>query len=222
MGINRWHVGISCMTALAAGIVPPSAWADGQVLLGGGAGITVNGTACTLTTIGHDNTGQLVGITAAHCGSSGSQVAAEGSGAVVGSVVAADDALDYAVIKFDPAKVTPTANFDGFVINGIGPDPRLRQPACTHGAASGDGCGHIAVQTLRPGVVGAGMPSWRPGDDGEPVTVDGQLVGATLKGFSMVDGITLAQSTHINFALISAIINDANAKGGVGAGFSPV
>ena len=222
MGINRWHVAISCMTALAAGIVPPSAWADGQVLLGGGAGITVNGTPCTLTTIGHDNTGQLVGITAAHCGGSGSQVAAEGSGAVVGSVVTADDALDYAVIKFDPAKVTPTANFDGFVINGIGPDPSLRQPACTHGAASGDGCGHIAVQTLRPGVVGAGMPSWRPGDDGEPVTVDGQLVGATLKGFSMVDGITFAQSTQINFALISAIINDANAKGGVGAGFSPI
>jgi hypothetical protein len=205
-----------------AGVIAPAAHADTSIPLGGGAGITVNGTYCTLTTIGHDSTGQLIGITAAHCGGPGSQVAVEGSGAVVGSVAAVDDGLDYAVIKFDPAKVTPTANFDGFAINGIGPDPSLRQPACTHGAASGDGCGHIAVQTLRPGVVGAGMPSWRPGDDGEPVTVDGQLVGMTLKGFSMVDGITLAPSTHINFALISAIVNDTNAKGGPGAGFSPI
>ena len=49
------------------------------------------------------------------------------------------------MIKFDPAKVTPTANFAGFAINGIGPDPDFRQPACTDGAATGDQCGKITT-----------------------------------------------------------------------------
>jgi len=35
--------------------------ADGAVPLDGRAGIVVDGTPCALTTIGHDNTGELVG-----------------------------------------------------------------------------------------------------------------------------------------------------------------
>lgn len=60
----------------------------------------------------------------------------------VGTVVALanDPGLKYAVIKFDPAKVTPIPNFAGFVINGIGPDSQRGQPECRLGAATGDFC----------------------------------------------------------------------------------
>jgi hypothetical protein len=53
--------------AAAVALASPIA-ADAKVPLGGGAGITVNGTLCTLATIGHDNSGELVGFTAASCG----------------------------------------------------------------------------------------------------------------------------------------------------------
>lgn len=216
-------------TALAlvvttAGLFSPIAAAEDSLVLGGGAGIVVAGSNCTLTAIGHDKNGDLVGFTAAHCGGPGSQVVAEGADAhgPVGQVAVADGDLDYSVIKFDPATVIPTANFGGFAINGIGPDPSFGQPACTRGAASGDGCGSIRVQTLTPGVMGASLPSWNPGDDGEPVTVDGQLVGVTRHGITMSAFPEPRVLTHITFTLFSAILNDTNAKGGAGAGFTPV
>ena len=215
------HLAVGFAAVLLAGLLTPTAAAEGTVPLGGGAGITVNGTLCTLATIGHDNTGELVGFTAARCGGPGSPVAAAGSGAAVGSVVATDADL-YAVIKFDPAKVTPTANFAGFIINGIGPDPVVHQPACTRGAESGDTCGTIGTPTLVPGVVGAGYGSWNPGDAGEPVTVGGQLVGVTRNGANMVFFDEARTVHHTDFALFSAILADVNAKGGPGAGFSPV
>src|SRR5215211_4011539 len=97
-----------------------------KVPLGGGAGIVINGeTLCTLTTIGTDGRGNLVGFTSAHCGGPGAQVAAEAAqdAGVLGTMVAGNDSLDYAVIQFDPNKVTPVNNFNGFLITGIGPDP---------------------------------------------------------------------------------------------------
>ena len=141
--MSRCHLAVGFATVLLAGLLTPTAAADGTILLGGGAGIVVDGSYCTLGTIGHDNTGALVGFTAAHCGGPGAQVVAEGSGVRVGTVAAANGALDYSVIKFDPAAVTPTANFAGFPINGIGPDPDYHQPACKQGGATGAICGHI-------------------------------------------------------------------------------
>ena len=78
---ERWVVVVTLIFAavLVAGLLAPTAAADGSVPLGGGAGITVNGTPCTLATIGHDNTGELVGFTAASCGGPGSPVAIAGS-----------------------------------------------------------------------------------------------------------------------------------------------
>ena len=154
------------MTVASAARVSGVAAADGAVALGGGSGITVNGTLCTLATIGHDKAGELIGFTAARCGGPGSPVAAAGCDAAVGTVVAGDADL-YGVIKFDPAKVTPAANFAGFPINGIGLDPVFNQPACTHGAESGDTCGTIRTPTLVPGVVGAAYGSCvKSGDAG--------------------------------------------------------
>lgn len=108
---------LSLLTAGPAAAAP--------VTLGGGSGIVVDGdTYCTLTTIGTDNRGELIGFTSAHCGGPGAKVAAESAkdAGPVGEMVAGNDGLDYAVIKFDPAKVTPTDNVNGFVISGLGPD----------------------------------------------------------------------------------------------------
>lgn len=198
--------------------------ADSPALLGGGAGIIVNGTYCTLTTIGHDNSGGLVGLTASSCGGPNSSVDIEGGPGGVGTVVTANDDLDYAVIKFDPAKVVPTANFAGFPINGIGPDPNgFGQQVCTQGGATGFGCGTFKFGGPKPGFVAANVPAWQPGDDGAPVTVNGQLVGMTRKGSTTpILGPIPEMSTHIGFTLFSAIINDVNAKGGPGAGFTPI
>ena len=54
--------------------------------------------------------------------------------------------------------------------------------ACTHGGASGDGCGKVGVQTVKAGAIGAGTSSLNPGDDGEPLTVGDRLVGLVFKG----------------------------------------
>jgi hypothetical protein len=118
----------------------------------------------------------------------------------VGTVAAAEAAhdLDYAVIKFDPAKVVPTANFAGFAINGIGPDPSgYGQPVCTQGGATGNGCGAFKFGGPRPGIVAAHMPSWQPGDDGAPITVDGQLVGMTREGYTGLVGAGIPQAEHL-------------------------
>ncbi len=124
------------VVALISGLTPVAGGADGKVPIGGGgAGIVVNGgdTYCTLTSIGNDNTGALIGFTSAHCGGPGAQVASEDRPAdgVIGTMVAGNDNLDYAVIRFDPDKVQPISNYKGFVIDGIGPDPVFggRSPA---------------------------------------------------------------------------------------------
>jgi hypothetical protein len=104
---RRFVVGV--LASLLSGLLASTASA--AVPLGGGASIVVGEGYCTLTTVGHDNTGELVGFTAAHCGGLGARVRAKPSD---GSVVAANGDLDYAVIKFDPAKAAPIANIAGF------------------------------------------------------------------------------------------------------------
>ena len=104
------------------------------------AGLVVNGdTYCTLTAIGNDNTGALIGFTSAHCGGPGAQVASETNpdNGVIGTMVSGNDSLDYAVIRFDPAKVQPVANYKGFLIDGIGPDPTFGEIACKLGRTTG-------------------------------------------------------------------------------------
>jgi hypothetical protein len=221
--MTRFRLAVGVAAVLLAGLLTPTAAAEGRVPLGGGAGIVVDGNPCTLTTIGHDHTGELIGFTSAHCGGPGAQVVAQGTdNRVLGSITSTDNELAYAVIKFDPAKVAPTANFAGFPINGIGPDPSYQQPACTQGSATGQGCGAIATATVKPGIVGARVPAWQPGDYGAPLTVNDQLIGQTQNGTNIVEPALVRVIMHTNFTLFSAILNDVNAKGGPGAGFSPI
>ena len=120
---------LAAVTALAVSLPAPATAAD-KVQLGGGAGIVIDtDTYCTLTTIGPDKTGALIGFTSAHCGGPGALVSAEGAreSGVLGTMVAGNDGLDYAVIRFDPAKVQPVSNLPTCVIKYI----PLHTPAIT-------------------------------------------------------------------------------------------
>ncbi|ASL07236.1 MULTISPECIES: peptidase [Mycobacterium] len=205
-----------------------AAAADVRIPLGGGAGIVVNGdTMCTLTTIGGDAAGELIGFTSAHCGGPGAQVAAEGAenAGVLGTMVAGNDNLDYAVIKFDPAKVTPVANFNGFLISGIGPDPAFGEIACKQGRTTGNSCGVTWGAGQTPGTI-VMQVCGQPGDSGAPVTVNNELVGMIHGAFSdnlptcIVKYIPLHTPAVVQS--FNAILGDINAKHRPGAGFSPL
>jgi hypothetical protein len=211
-----------------AGLSDGPARADDKVPLGGGAGIVVNGdTLCTLTTIGTDGKGQLIGFTSAHCGGPGAVVAAEAAKdrGTLGTMVAGNDNLDYAVIQFDPAKVTPAANFGGFAINGIGPDPAFGQIACKQGRTTGNSCGVTWGPGQDPGTI-VMQVCGQPGDSGGPVTVDNLLVGMIHGAFSenlptcIIKYIPLHTPAVVES--INAILGDINAKNHPGAGFAPV
>lgn len=198
-------------TGLSAG-----AEAEDAMLLGGGAGITLNGdTLCTLTAIGHDSADRLIGFTAAHCGGPGSLVVADGveDHGTVGTVVAADDGLGYAVVEFDPLKVRPIADYEGFGIYDLVPDPGDAPQACKLGRATGVMCWDTQSSEGDP----ADNQWWEPGDDGAPVTVDDRLVGMVRDGSAPVLPLGLPGS---GIVLFQAILDDVNARGGPGAGFT--
>jgi hypothetical protein len=199
--------------------------ASAAIPLGGGAGIVVDGSYCTLATIGHDSTGELVGFTAAHCGGPGAQVVAEGSEDLgpVGTVVAANGGIDYAVIKFDPAKISPIPDFAGFLIRGIDTSPHdVGQPACKFGADTGDFCSDIfSIPSPGPRMSMHGL--FQPGDDGGPVTSDDLLVGMIRNGEVIYIPNLLLPNKPITFSIkIGTILDDVNANGGPGAGFTPI
>jgi hypothetical protein len=220
-----WLRLVAVVVMLAPVLADPPAAAEDKLAFGGGAGIIVDGSYCTLTTIGHDRAGELVGFTAAHCGGPGAQVVAEGSEnrGPLGTVVAAsNERLDYAVITFDPAKVIPISNFAGFVINGIGPDPEFHQPACKLGAATGDSCSYIeSIPSPRPRANLATL--FQAGDDGGPVTSDDLLIGMIRSGWNVPGDLQGAPPVIVTkLTLFSAILDDVNANGGPGGGFTPV
>ena len=142
--------------------------------------------------------------------------------------VTAADRDYYAVIKFDPAKVTPVPNYGGFAINGISPDPNPGQTVCKQGSATGSDCQHVTPfldsHPERP--ISRMHASYQSGDDGGPVTSDDLLVGMIYNGFSTIATgpfiVGHPAQSEITVHYINAIIADVNAKGGPGAGFSPI
>lgn len=208
-----------------------SSWADDathdKVPLGGGAGIVIDGDSyCTLTSIGTDNTGALIGFTSAHCGGPGAHVASElaQDRGVLGVMVAGNDYLDYAVIEFDPDKVQPVSRWNDFVINGIGPDPAFGQVACKLGRTTGYSCGVTWGPGTDPGTI-VNQVCGQPGDSGAPVTVDNKLVGMIHGAFTsdlptcIVKFIPL--HTPAVTMSISSVLGDIEAKNRPGAGFTP-
>ena len=217
---------LAAVTALAVSLPAPATAAD-KVPLGGGAGIVIDtDTYCTLTTIGTDKTGALIGFTSAHCGGPGALVSAEGAreSGVLGTMVAGNDGLDYAVIRFDPAKVQPVSNWNGFAIDGIGPDPAFGQVACKLGRTTGYSCGVTWGPGQSPGTI-VNQVCGRPGDSGAPVTVDNRLVGMIHGAFT--DGLPTCVIKYIPLHTpaitmsMTAILADLSAKDRPGAGFVP-
>lgn len=216
------------LLALAGVSFATTATAADPVPLGGGSGIIVNGESfCTLTAIGNDNRGNLIGFTSAHCGGPGAQVAAEGAEdrGVLGTMVAGNDALDYAVIQFDPALVAPTNNVNGFQIDGIGPDPAFGAVSCKLGRTTGYSCGVTWGPGKDPGTI-VSQVCGQPGDSGAPVTVNNRLVGMIHGAFT--EGLPTCVIKYIPLHTpavtmsMNAILADIAAKDRPGSGFVPV
>jgi hypothetical protein len=209
-------------------LTAPLAGAQDPVPLGGGSGIVIDGdTFCTLTAIGKDNQGNLIGFTSAHCGGPGAKVGAEGAQdrGVLGTMVAGNEGLDYAVIQFDPHLVQPVAQVNGFEIDGIGPDPVFGEVACKLGRTTGYSCGVTWGPGDKPGTI-INQVCGQPGDSGAPVTVNNQLVGMIHGAFSedlptcVVKYVPL--HTPAVTMSINAVLADITAKNRAGTGFVPV
>jgi hypothetical protein len=230
--IYRRQLAVSAVLALMVLAVtfarPAAARADDLVPLGGGSGIVINGdTFCTLTAIGHDNRGKLVGFTSAHCGGPGAQVASEAAAnrGVLGAMVAGNEGLDYAVIEFDPQKVQPVDNVGGFLIDGLAPDPVFGEVACKLGRTTGQSCGVTWGPGDQPGTI-LNQVCGQPGDSGAPVTVDNHLVGMIHGAFSNDLPTCVTQYVPLHTPAVTMSMNsvlaDVNAKNRPGAGFVPI
>ena len=78
--LKRFAAVVAATAGILGFVAAGSATAAPAAVLGGGSGIVVNDElVCSLTTIGHDNAGRLVGLTAGHCGEPGSYVVPEAS-----------------------------------------------------------------------------------------------------------------------------------------------
>ncbi|MEV4236623.1 MULTISPECIES: S1 family peptidase [unclassified Nocardia] len=205
--------------AALAGVQVGTAHAAGPSVLGGGSGIVVNDQGvCTLTTIGHDAAGRLVGITAGHCNDAGNTVTAEANrdAGVVGTFAYSNRDMDYAVIAFDADKVVPVNRVGNTTITGLGGPAQFPDVACKEGYTTGQTCG-LAYGDLDQ----TNTWTWTqicvlPGDSGAPV-----VVGTTLVG--MVNGYLRVPCLGPELgANIATIIDDINARGGIGSGFHPI
>ncbi len=230
--IHRWQRAVSAVFAMVvlalAGPLTAPAHADDLVPLGGGSGIVIDGdTFCTLTAIGHDNRGKLIGFTSAHCGGPGAQVASEAAvdRGVLGTMVAGNEGLDYAVIEFDPHKVQPVDTVNGFQIDGLAPDPTFGQVACKLGRTTGYSCGVTWGPGDKPGTI-LNQVCGQPGDSGAPVTVDNHLVGMIHGAFSEDLPTCVVKYVPLHTPAVtmsmSSIMADVDAKNRPGAGFVPI
>ncbi len=218
---------VTALTVLLVAPAPP-ANAQSAVTLGGGSGLVVDGdTLCTLTAIGTDKQGKLIGFTSAHCGGPGALVAseAEENAGVVGTMVAGNDTLDYAVIQFDPGKVRPVNIVDGFRIDGLGPDPKFGDVACKLGRTTGYSCGVTWGPGEEPGTI-LNQVCGGPGDSGAPVTVNNRLVGMIHGAFSENLPTCVVKFIPLHTPAVTMSINtqlaDIAAKDRPGTGFVPI
>ncbi|MFE3058086.1 serine protease [Nocardia sp. NPDC059239] len=215
---------VACAGALGAALLGTGAGVvradSGPPVIGGGSGIIIdNVETCTVTTVGHDAAGRLVGLTAGHCGEQGSQVWAEqdrGAGVIGHFVYSNSDwALDYAVIQFDEGSIIPVNRIGNTTITEIGAPATFPMIGCKQGRTTGNTCGITWGDFFQTG------NTWTQicvvqGDSGSPV-----VVGTTL--VAMVRAYVVAACIGPEIGPnMSAIVNDMNARGGVGAGYYPI
>ncbi|WP_250888150.1 S1 family peptidase [Rhodococcus sp. WY5] len=216
-------VSIGTMAGVVGGGVASAA---PSVPLGGGSGIVLPDTdhanphvsgLCTLTAVGYDDAGSLVGLTAGHCGVPGDRVVAEydeGAG-VVGRFRYSSPVTDIAVIDLDDAMVTPLRTVGGTTINGIGAAPTPGTIVCKEGRKTGTTCGVTWGYDQVYGEIVEHACSMH-GDSGGPVVVGDRLVGVVSNGFrpGCFDPGPPPFHAPINAADINIGIADINAHGG--------
>jgi hypothetical protein len=235
--------------AISTAVAPATYALNGKASLGGGSGIYYGATStsttnCTLTAIGYDSSNNLVGISAGHCADNAAtndptwaNVTAEKDtdAGVIGTVVYKvfaghglgifspqpnwNDAKnkDYVVILFNKDKVVPQKTVGGVTISSVAPgSPAVLTQVCKIGRTSGKTCGMVA-RVNSPQTFDTQSMNSSGGDSGSPVvssngTLYGAVHGPVFIGFSYgTQSMTMAP-----------MINDINARGGIGAGFTPV
>ncbi|MFI1917419.1 hypothetical protein [Nocardia sp. NPDC020380] len=238
LGFRRWVAPVAAVAAFGLFEAPalldsPAAHAapgDTQAALGGGSGIVLGkATKCSLTTIGYDNAGRLVGFTAGHCAAEGTPVTGEQfpDAGVVGTVVSSDTEIDYAVIRFDPAKVIPLRTVGATTIASTGPSAGAWDVVCQDGRTMGDACG-VVWASGPGGFLDQACSSY--GDSGGPLVLGDRLVGLVsgplindLKStrFSCSDPNNPVHTPTfaVSWDTVRAAVDAGNS---VGAGFRPV
>ncbi|MCU1642737.1 MAG: hypothetical protein JWN03_3012 [Nocardia sp.] len=235
--VLSWAAVVATALSSTTFLLTGTADAAPVVTLGGGSGIYVEQlddpttlADCTLTTIGYDHDGKLVGITAGHCGEVGARIAAEytHSGGI-GVIANKSAGNDWSVIDFDPTRVNPTKQVAQSVINSVGAPPNIGDMACKNGRTTGYTCGPV-WETNR---------NWfrsqvcaNHGDSGAPVILGDRLVGMVVAGTDFDAGpidIQLPACTGAGDLIhapelsttMTMVLADIDRHGGVGAGFHP-
>lgn len=208
---------------VATGLSVGTAAADDRPALGGGSGIVVAGpdgapkVNCTLTTIGNDAAGRLVGMTAAHCGQVGDGIIAETApdSGVLGRIVSSDEILDFAIIEFDRGRVIPVNRVGNTTITSIGLPVNFPSIVCKEGRTTGRTCGWVYGDLFETRETMTQLCVIE-GDSGAPVVVGETLVG-------MVNAYMLVPCVGPEIGRnMDHILAELAARGGPGAGFRPI
>ncbi|NLG46708.1 trypsin-like serine protease [Gordonia sp. (in: high G+C Gram-positive bacteria)] len=156
-----------------------------KVPLGGGSGILVlkggnSAAACTVTSVGRPTTGpnrgQLIAITAGHCGKPGQRVVSERfqSRGDIGRIAYSASDIDLAVIELND-NVAPLRTVRGVTIRKVNTTPvQFPTVLCKQGRTTGNTCG---VTWFSDGTSHFSQMCVVEGDSGSPVVVGDQLVG---------------------------------------------
>jgi hypothetical protein len=197
----------------------PAAAQGGPVVIGGGSGIIVDKQfECTVTTIGHDGAGRLVGLTAGHCGDAGASVLSEANPFLgeIGTFTYSNPDLDYAVIQFDPARVVPVNRIGNVTITGLGDPAAFPHIVCKEGRTTGNTCGITWGDVFQTGVETWTQMCVVEGDSGAPVVLGTTLVGM-VNAYLGYACFGPEVGTNMN-----TILGDLNGRGIVGSGFRPI
>lgn len=201
--------------------------------VGGGSAIVVNGeAACTMTTVGRDGSGSLMGLTAGHCGEIGARVTLErnrGAGEI-GRFVAVNERADYAVIRLDATKVNPVRRVGPATISGVAKLPTPFNNVCKSGRTTGFTCGPVLHVNRAESI---SYVCAAPGDSGGPIVAGNRIVGMLNGGliFDLPGGAGLViECRNPNFPIFSPMVatsftdiqREINRIGGPGAGFRPI
>ncbi|MCC8927959.1 serine protease [Rhodococcus sp. BGS-1C] len=216
--LKKFMTVVVAAAAVAASFGVGTASAAAPAVLGGGSGIIVgNASECTLTTIGNDRAGRLIGITAGHCGGAGATIVPEydPSAGVVGRIAFSNPEYDYAVIEFDRAKVIPVNRIGNVSITQLGPPALFPNIVCKEGRTTGNTCGVAYGDVLQS------QETWSQlcvveGDSGSPVVVGTTLVGMVNAYLGVA---CFGPQVGTNIDAILRHIDNGNA---VGAGFTPI